>query len=64
MVFVFSAWENAWGRFWYVFYEYEKKSEIKGDDTIFKNDTPYNAGIFRSLALHNDFELKYNEYVQ
>ncbi len=56
--------EKTHGKDFDIYYEYEKKSEIKGDGNIFKNDTPYSAGIFRSFALRNNFELKYNEYVQ
>ena len=43
--------EKTHGKDFDIYYEYEKKSEIKRDDNIFKNDTPYSAGIFRSLCV-------------
>ena len=42
-----------------IYYEYEKPKELKCDDNIFMKDTPYSAGIRRSFAARNNFELKY-----
>ena len=52
--------EKTHGKGFDIYYEYEKKSEIKADDNMFNSDTPYSAGIFRSYALRNNSELKYN----